>query len=112
EKGPANPGKPLLEVRDLVVTDDLGVPRVKGLSFSVRAGEIVGIAGVAGNGQTELLEAVTGMRDQQSGEVVLDGKPLSLEGDDGAHRARLSGLAHVPEDRQRMGLVTTFAAWE
>ena len=112
EKGPANPGKTLLEVRDLVVTDDLGVTRVKGVSLSVRAGEIVGIAGVAGNGQSELLESVTGMRDQKSGDVVLDGTPLSLAGDDGAHRARLAGVAHVPEDRQREGLVTQFAEWE
>jgi simple sugar transport system ATP-binding protein len=112
DKGPARPGKPLLEVKNLVVADDLNVIRVKDMSFSVRAGEIVGIAGVAGNGQSELLQAVTGMRDQKSGDVVLDGKLLSLEGDDGAHHARLSGVAHVPEDRQRMGLVTNFAAWE
>jgi ABC-type uncharacterized transport system ATPase subunit len=112
EKGPANPGKPLLEVENLVVADDRGVIRVKNVSFTVRAGEIVGIAGVAGNGQSELLESVTGMRDQKSGTVRLAGKPLSLEGDDGAHRARLAGLAHVPEDRQRMGLVTGFTEWE
>ncbi|MDR3471435.1 MAG: ABC transporter ATP-binding protein [Devosia sp.] len=112
EKGPAHPGKPLLEVKDLVVNDDLKVVRVKGVSFSVRAGEIVGIAGVAGNGQSELLEAISGMRDQQSGDVVLDGKVLSLKGDDGADRARHAGLAHVPEDRQRMGLVTQFEEWE
>jgi len=112
EKGPANPGRTLLEVKNLVVADDLGVKRVKGVDFTVRAGEIVGIAGVAGNGQSELLEAVTGMRDQEAGDVVLDGTPLSLDGDDGAHRARLAKLAHVPEDRQRMGLVTPFKEWE
>jgi general nucleoside transport system ATP-binding protein len=112
EKGPAHPGKPLLEVKNLVVADDLKVMRVKGVSFDVRAGEIVGIAGVAGNGQSELLESIAGMRDQQSGDVILNGQVLSLEGDDGAHRARLAGLAHVPEDRQRTGLVTAFEAWE
>jgi ABC-type uncharacterized transport system ATPase subunit len=112
EKGPANPGKTLLEVQDLVVKDDMGVPRVKNVSFSVRAGEIVGIAGVSGNGQTELLECVSGMRDQLLGTVALNGNPLSLRGDDGAARARAAGLAHVPEDRQRMGLVTTFQEWE
>jgi simple sugar transport system ATP-binding protein len=102
----------MLEVRDLVVTDDMRHLRVKGVSFSVRAGEIVGIAGVSGNGQSELLEAITGMRDQKSGVVTLNGSPLSLEGDDGASRARAAGLAHVPEDRQRMGLVTSFTEWE
>jgi simple sugar transport system ATP-binding protein len=112
DKTPAKPGKTLLEVQNLVVADDLGVTRVKDVSFSIRAGEIVGIAGVSGNGQTELLESITGMRDQKSGTVILNGKPLSLEGDDGAARARLAGLAHVPEDRQRMGLVTTFQEWE
>ena len=112
EKGAASPGKTLLEVQNLVVTDDMGITRVKDVSFSIRSGEIVGIAGVSGNGQTELLESITGMRDQKSGNVILGGKPLSLEGDDGAARARLAGLAHVPEDRQRMGLVTTFSEWE
>jgi ABC-type uncharacterized transport system ATPase subunit len=112
EKGPAHPGKPLLEVRNLVVADDLKVVRVKGVSFDVRAGEIVGIAGVAGNGQSELLESVSGMRDQKSGDVILNGQVLSLEGDDGAARARAAGLAHVPEDRQREGLVTQFEEWE
>jgi simple sugar transport system ATP-binding protein len=112
EKGPANLGDVFLSVENLVVKDDLGVTRVKDVTFSVRAGEIVGIAGVAGNGQSELLEAVSGMRDQSSGTVRLKGTPLSLEGDDGAHRARQAGLAHVPEDRQRMGLVTAFEEWE
>jgi simple sugar transport system ATP-binding protein len=112
EKGPAHPGQPLLEVKRLVVEDDLRVVRVKDVSFSIRAGEIVGIAGVAGNGQSELLESIAGMRDQKSGDVVLNGQVLSLEGDDGAHRARLAGLAHVPEDRQTEGLVIPFEAWE
>jgi ABC-type uncharacterized transport system ATPase subunit len=112
EKGAANPGKTLLEVSNLVVTDDMGITRVKDVSFSIRAGEIVGIAGVSGNGQSELLESITGMRDQRAGQVILNGAPLSLKGDDGAARARLAGLAHVPEDRQRMGLVTSFAEWE
>jgi simple sugar transport system ATP-binding protein len=112
EKTPARPGATLLEVKDLVVADDFGTPRVKNVSFSVRAGEIVGIAGVAGNGQSELLESITGMRDQKSGDIVLGGRALSLEGDDGAARARAAGLAHVPEDRQRMGLVMQFEEWE
>jgi len=112
EKGEAKPGKVLLDVENLLVTDDFKVPRVKDVSFSVRAGEIVGIAGVAGNGQSELLEAIAGMRDQQAGSVRVNGQMLALEGDDGAARARAAGLAHVPEDRLRMGLVTNFSAWE
>jgi ABC-type uncharacterized transport system ATPase subunit len=112
EKGPANPGKIMLDVQNLIVTDDFKVPRVKNVSFQVRAGEIVGIAGVAGNGQSELLESIAGMRDQLGGQVFVAGKQLSLEGDDGAARARDAGLAHVPEDRLRMGLVTQFSAWE
>ncbi len=112
EKGPANPGKTLLEVKNLTVADDMGVVRVKDVGFSVRAGEIVGIAGVSGNGQSELLEAITGMRDQKNGKVLLNGNEMHLKGDDGAARARAAGLAHVPEDRQRMGLVTSFMEWE
>ena len=84
EKGPASPGAPQLSVDNLVVKDDLGVPRVKGVSFSVRAGEIVGIAGVAGNGQSELLEAVSGMRVPVEGTVSIKGAPLPLHGDAGA----------------------------
>ncbi len=112
EKGAAHPGETLLEVDNLVVKDDFGVARVKGVSFAVRAGEIVGIAGVAGNGQSELLESISGMRDQSAGTIRHKGVELSLEGDDGASRARKAGLAHVPEDRQRMGLVTSFEEWE
>jgi simple sugar transport system ATP-binding protein len=112
EKGPAKPGEVLLDVKNLIVTDDFKVPRVKNISFEVRAGEIVGIAGVAGNGQSELLEAIAGMRDQLGGTISVNGHTLSLEGDDGAARARAAGLAHVPEDRLRMGLITNFMAWE
>ena len=112
EKGPAKPGDVLLDVKNLIVTDDFKVPRVKNISFQVRAGEIVGIAGVAGNGQSELLESIAGMRDQLGGTIAVKGKVLELYGDDGAARARSEGLAHVPEDRLRMGLVTNFMAWE
>jgi general nucleoside transport system ATP-binding protein len=112
EKGPAHPGQNLLEVENLVVNDDLKVTRVKGVSFAVRGGEIVGIAGVAGNGQSELLEAISGMRAPEHGEVRVDGKAVSFHGDDGAARLRAARLAHVPEDRQRMGLVTQFEEWE
>ena len=107
DKRPTRPGDPVLEVRDLEVEDDRGVRRVKGVSFSVRAGEIVGIAGVAGNGQSELLEAIAGIRAPAAGEICLAGRRL----EPGAE-GRQAGLGHVPEDRLRMGLVTSFAAAE
>ena len=112
EKGPARPQQPLLEIAGLEVKDDLGVLRVKGVSFAVRGGEIVGIAGVAGNGQSELLEAVSGMRVPTAGTVSIKGEKLPLRGDAGARLARLANIGHIPEDRQRMGLVTAFEAWE
>jgi len=112
EKGPAKPGDVLLEVDHLVVTDEFKVPRVKDVSLAVRAGEIVGIAGVAGNGQSQLLEAVCGMRTPSKGQVKIKGKPISYRGDRGARRAREANIGHVPEDRQRMGLVMSFEAWE
>jgi simple sugar transport system ATP-binding protein len=107
DKQPARPGAPVLEVDNLVVRDAAGVTRVKGVSFTVRAGEIVGIAGVAGNGQSELLEALSGIRKPASGRIRIKGRPL---GDAGLGRA--AGLGHVPEDRLRMGLVRDFSAYE
>lgn len=107
DKRPGRPGDPVLEVRDLEVEDDRGVRRVKGVSLTVRAGEIVGIAGVAGNGQSELLEAIAGIRAPAAGEIRLAGRRL----EPGAE-GRQAGLGHVPEDRLRMGLVTSFAAAE
>ncbi len=107
EKGAARPGEPVLEVERLVVRDGNGVTRVKGVSFTVRAGEIVGIAGVAGNGQSELLEALAGIRPPAGGAIRIKGRPL---GDAGL--GRTAGLGHVPEDRLRMGLVRDFSAYE
>ncbi len=109
EKGPASPGPVLLEVRNLCVSDRLGVPRVKSASFALRAGEIVGIAGVSGNGQTELLEALTGIRRPTSGEVLLSGRALTPKGL-GPRGLRSLGVAHVPEDRLKMGVVSSFSA--
>lgn len=111
-KGPANPGRTILEVRDLRVRDENKVERVKGISFSIRAGEILGIAGVAGNGQSELLEVLGGIR-RGTGTVILNGTPLDLTGkhSDGQSR-RADGIAHVPEDRQHLGLIMDFMAWE
>ncbi|WP_170772500.1 ABC transporter ATP-binding protein [Ruegeria lacuscaerulensis] len=112
DKLPAKPGQPVLEIESLSVTDGAGVERVKGIDLTVRAGEIVGIAGVAGNGQSELLEVLGGMRPGQ-GTIRLNGAPLVLSGagSDGQTR-RAQGIAHVPEDRQREGLIMDFHAWE
>ena len=109
EKGPARVGEPLIEVKDLEVRDELGVPRVKGASFTLRAGEIVGIAGVAGNGQSELLEALAGIREPSRGQIIMGGHNLGGETLD-ARARRTLGLAHVPEDRLRMGVVASFSA--
>lgn len=112
DKEKATPGGVKLEVSELVVKDDIGVARVKGVNFNVRAGEIVGIAGVSGNGQSELLEAIAGMRAPVLGQVIIANERVAFYGDDGAARVRQLGLAHVPEDRHRMGLVTNFEQWE
>ena len=112
DKAPARPGKAVLEVENLTVTDDQGVTRLHDVSLSVRAGEILGIAGVAGNGQSELLEVLGGMR-SGSGTIRLNGTPLPLSGAGANGRARRdAGLGHVPEDRQREGLIMPFHAWE
>jgi general nucleoside transport system ATP-binding protein len=112
DKAPARSGDAVLEVTGLVVEDSLGVARVKDVSFTVRRGEIVGVAGVAGNGQSELLEALAGLRPVKSGRVRLRGIELTEREAGSPRRLRRLGLAHVPEDRQRMGLVMPFAARE
>jgi general nucleoside transport system ATP-binding protein len=107
-KGEAHPGETMLSVRDLTVRDSRGVVMVDNVSLDVRAGEIVGIAGVAGNGQSQLLEAIAGIRRAESGEVLLDGAPVDIAGSANPALLRSRGLAHVPEDRHRMGLVLAF----
>jgi ABC-type uncharacterized transport system ATPase subunit len=112
DKAPANPGRIVLEVRDLRVTDEHGVARLKGISFDIRAGEILGLAGVAGNGQSELLHVLGGYG-RATGSVRVNGEEIDLTGrhSDGQTRRR-RGIAHVPEDRQHEGLIMDFAAWE
>ena len=112
DKKPATPGDVVLDIKGLKVVDDKGVERLRGIDLQVRAGEIVGIAGVAGNGQSELLEVLGGYADG-TGTVTLNGKPLDLTGrhSDGKSR-RNRGIAHVPEDRQREGLIMDYQAWE
>jgi len=112
DKKPAQPGAPILEVENLQVTDDKGVKRLKGISLQVRAGEILGIAGVSGNGQTELLEVLGGYM-SATGSIRINGDEIDLTGkhSDGQSR-RARGIAHVPEDRQSKGLIMDFMAWE
>ncbi len=112
EKEAATPGDAVLEVEGLRVIDDKGVERLRGIDLTVRKGEIVGIAGVAGNGQSELLEVLGGYADA-SGIVRINGQEIDLTGrhSDGQSR-RARGIAHVPEDRQREGLIMEYTAWE
>ncbi len=101
------------EVSDLRYSDGKGCARLKGLSFSVHAGEIVGIAGVAGNGQTELLEVLAGMREPASGSVTYKNQDLfATTCKPRATAFRRLGIAHIPEDRSTAGLVNAFSAWE
>src|SRR5438874_7151415 len=109
DKAPATPAEPLLAVEDLHVVDDRGLEAVRGVSFDVRAGEIVGLAGVDGNGQTELIDALAGLRHLLSGRIVLGGENVTRED---ARHVLDHGLGHIPEDRQRRGLVLDFTLAE
>ncbi|MFK7744920.1 MAG: ABC transporter ATP-binding protein [Roseobacter sp.] len=112
DKKPAQPGDVVLDVQGLRVKDDKGVERLKGVDLQVRAGEILGIAGVAGNGQSELLEVLGGYANG-TGRITVSGRDIDLTGknSDGKSR-RARGIAHVPEDRQREGLIMEYQAWE
>jgi simple sugar transport system ATP-binding protein len=109
EKPPAQPGDVLLDVKDLRVVDDRGIEKVRDLSLSVRAGEIVGIAGVDGNGQSELIDAIAGLRKAESGSIEVAGRALANAS---AREMFDAGLGHIPEDRQRRGLVLEFSIAE
>ena len=105
DKAPARPGDVVLRVDDLQVADDRGLPAVNGISLEVRAGEIVGVAGVQGNGQTELVEALTGLRQAGAGKITVLGKDITRA----SPRSIIEqGVAHIPEDRQKHGLVLSF----
>jgi len=102
EKSAFTPGDEVFEIRDLVVRDDRGLIAVNGVSLDVHAGEILALAGVQGNGQTELVEAIAGMRPVESGTITLNGRDIT----NASPRQVLdAGLGHIPEDRQRDGLV-------
>jgi general nucleoside transport system ATP-binding protein len=105
EKGKAQPKEPVFEVESLSVQEENELHAVKNVSFTVRAGEILGVAGVQGNGQTELVEAITGLRGYDQGSVLIRGKVMPQE----KPRALVeNGLAHIPEDRQKHGLVLPY----
>ncbi|KQW91597.1 heme ABC transporter ATP-binding protein [Massilia sp. Root418] len=112
-RGAYNPGAPVLEVRDLQLTDDQGVTLLNKLNFTLRAGEIVAIAGVSGNGQSELMEILSGMRLPTSGAVDFQGKALPYAGRSDADGLPLAfrhlGIGHVPEDRLRDGVIKNFS---
>jgi general nucleoside transport system ATP-binding protein len=110
DKPPAKPTDSMLEVEDLHVFDDRGLEKVKGVSFQVRAGEIVGIAGVDGNGQTEMIDALTGLRQSAAGRITVAGR--SVEHHVTSRQMLDLGIGHIPEDRQRRGLVLEFSIAE
>jgi simple sugar transport system ATP-binding protein len=103
------PGEVQLKVEDAVVMGGRGRPAVRGVSFAVRSGEIYGIAGVEGNGQSELVEALVGLRPLASGRLRVAGQDVTGAGVRGV---RLLGVAHIPEDRHRRGLVLPMEVWE
>jgi simple sugar transport system ATP-binding protein len=105
---PAQPGKPVLEVTGLSVINERGLTAVKNVSLKVRTGEIVGIAGVSGNGQTELALALSGLLPACQGEIKLSGEPIKLA----APPLSRGGLAHIPEDRIKMGIILPFSVAE
>ena len=109
EKRPSEPGDKLLELHNVSVNDDRGLPAVRDVSFDVHAGEIVGLAGVEGNGQSELIETITGLRAADSGEVVVGGRTITHPT---ARKMLDAGVGHIPEDRQRRGLVLEFTIAE
>jgi simple sugar transport system ATP-binding protein len=106
------PGEVRLQARDLRLHDALGVTRLDGVSLTLRAGEIVGVAGVSGNGQSELLEVLSGLLAPSAGQLSVAGQDFAAPHWLDPHRARQLGLAHVPEDRHACALVLGFAAWE
>jgi ABC-type uncharacterized transport system ATPase subunit len=108
-KEQAQAGEPILEISELEVDDDRGLPAVRGLSLQVRAGEIVGIAGVDGNGQSELVEAITGLRVPRAGHIRVAGRDVTGAGVRGKLEA---GVGHIAEDRHRRGLILDFSLAE
>ncbi|WP_227938765.1 ABC transporter ATP-binding protein [Alkalihalobacillus deserti] len=109
EKGPANPKETIISINNLTVNDSRGVTAVNNLSLDLKAGEIIGLAGVDGNGQSELIEAITGLRKAESGTVSLNGKDIT---NFKPRKVTEAGLGHIPEDRHKHGLVLDFTIGE
>ena len=109
EKPVAAYGKPILEVQDLYARDNRGLPALNGVSLNVCTGELVGVAGVEGNGQTELVEVLTGLRRAESGKVLVNGRDLTNQ-----HPSKFfaNGVGHIPADRHRRGLILDFSLVE
>ena len=113
EKTRATPGRPCLEVDQLTVRDEAGTARVEDITLAVHEGEILGIAGVSGNGQSELIEALAGLRRIDSGSIRLRGQVVALPNAElSPADMRNLGVTHVPEDRLKMGLISAFEASE
>ncbi len=109
DKPPSHPGDPLLTVEDLHVLDDRELQACRGVDLTVRAGEIVGLAGVDGNGQSELVDAIAGLRKTASGRILIGKKDTTTAS---SSQALEAGLGHIPEDRHRRGLVLDFSLAE
>ena len=109
DKEPAKVGPPVLEVRNVTVVDDRGTTVVKDVSFEARAGEVLGIAGVQGNGQTELIKSLLGLIRPDAGTILLEGKDISRHGPQESLKA---GIGYIPEDRSHDGFVSSFSVRE
>ena len=109
EKATAQPGDVVLQVDDLKVNDDRGQLAVDGVSLEVRAGEIVGVAGVEGNGQRELVEAITGLRNVAAGAMAIAGKPST---NNSTRQIAGNGVGHIPEDREKHGIIAAYSVAE
>ncbi len=106
EKGPSHPTEEILKIENLVVTDYRGIEKVKSLNLSVRRGEIVGLAGIDGNGQSELIEAITGLRKVKSGKIIMGDKDVTNKN---PRQITENGLGHIPQDRHKHGLILDFS---
>jgi len=109
DKDEAQPQGPVLEIQDLIVAGNRGIDALRGLNLTVRAGEILGVAGIEGNGQSELIEAITGLRKVKSGTITLNGKPIQNQA---PRKITESGVGHIPEDRHKRGLVLDYSIGE